>query len=136
MSADARRRERVADAIAENPDTAMARHMLTADIDREQLAYDDWMAALEWSDPEVCIALHPEWVRYFQGVDPVDKQLYFRRTEAGKIERAPADEYGRQVMTHMHFAPTLAHHQERAELVLRSEIPAEIRAAFGGGRDV
>lgn len=135
MSADAERREQVADAIAKNPDTAMARHMLVGDIPRERLAYEDWMAALEWSDPEVCIAIEAWWAEHFDDVDAEDTRLYFRRLENGMIERAPPDGYGRQTMTHMHFAPTLGRHQERAELVLRSEIPAEIRAAFGGGRD-
>lgn len=127
--------ELVAQAIARNPDTAHARHLLVGDLSREHLDYGDWIAALRWSDGRVCIAIEAWWAEHFESVDADDTRLYFRLIEEDGdelIERAPPDEYGRSTMTRMHFQPTLAHHLDRAKLVLVEDSDLDVDGGEAG----
>ena len=106
-------------------DTALMRHLVDeeADIGPEDLTYEDWIRPMELTDGRICLKIWPSWVDAFGGIEPDDQALYFRRTEDGKIERAPPDEYGRSTMSDMHFAPTISAHLPNVEPVLREETP-------------
>jgi len=106
-------------------DAALMRHLVDeeTDIGPEELTYEDWIRPMELTDGRICLKIWPFWVDAFPSIKPDDKALYFRRTEDGKIERAPPDEYGRSTMTDMHFAPTISAHLPNVELVLREETP-------------
>lgn len=106
-------------------DTALMRHLVAdeADVEPEELAYEDWILPMELTDGRVVLKIWPTWVDDLPEAEPDDHALYFRRTEEGLIERAPPDEYGRSTMSDMHFAPTISAHLPNIEPVLREETP-------------
>lgn len=111
--------------IDENPDTTYIRFYLEGRLEKHDLGYDDWLAALRWGD--VAVVIPAEWAAFFDDVDPEDARTYYRLVDGGDlIEQWPADEFDRATMTHHHFYEVLRAHYDRVELVPLAASP------FGG----